>query len=119
MTRARRGPPAYRSIRAPRSCITSTRRATKTGRQGLHGNGGIEPGAAVFLLGEGMMDIKKRDFLLAGAGVMAAGAAGAQTPSRMPIPVRSNEEIHPHTQPSSMDPNYKPRRINKAIELWE
>ena len=66
-----------------------------------------------------MMDIKKRDFLLAGAGVMAAGAAGAQTPSRMPIPVGSGEELHPHTQPSSMDPNYKPRRINKAIELWE
>jgi 4-hydroxy-2-oxoheptanedioate aldolase len=63
------------------------------------------------------MDIKKRDFLLAGAAGLAATAAAAQ--SRKPIQVGSNEEIHPHTQPSSVDLDYKPRRINKAIELWE
>lgn len=54
------------------------------------------------------MDIKKRDFLLAGAavgaGLAVAGAAQAQADSH---------------QPSSVDMNYKPRRLNKAIELWE
>ena len=27
--------------------------------------------------------------------------------------------VNAHVQPSSVDRNYKPRRINKAIELWE
>jgi len=65
------------------------------------------------------MDIKKRDLLFSGAGVIAAAAARAQTVSRKPIEVGGNEELHRHTQPSTVDPSYKPRRINKAIELWE
>ncbi len=57
------------------------------------------------------MDIKKRDFLLAGAALGAAAAAtGAMAQTK---PVNSGQ------QPSSMDPNYKPRRLNKVIELWE
>ena len=57
------------------------------------------------------MDIKKRDFLLAGAAIgvgVAATAALAQ-----PRPVNSGK------QPSLVDRNYKPRRLNKCIELWE
>src|SRR6202789_2727632 len=65
------------------------------------------------------MDIKKRDFLLAGAGMVAATAASAQNISRKPIAVDAAEDVHPHTEPSTVDLNYKPRRINKAIELWE
>jgi len=76
-----------------------------------------ETGAAVFFKGKKAMDIKKRDFLLAGAAGIAATAAVAQ--SRKPIAVGGSGEIHPHTQPSTVDLNYKPRRINKAIELWE
>ena len=53
------------------------------------------------------MDIKKRDFLsAAGAATLASGAL-AQGARR------------PNQQPSTVDPHYKPRRINKAIELWE
>ena len=64
------------------------------------------------------MDIAKRDFLAAGlglgVGLAAAGKAAAQGRGRDRfVPVNSN------VQPSSVDPNYKPRRINKAIELWE
>jgi 4-hydroxy-2-oxoheptanedioate aldolase len=66
------------------------------------------------------MDIKKRDFLLAGAGVMAAGAAAvAQTRRPGPIQVGDGNLVNSHVQPSSVDRNYKPRRVNKAIELWE
>jgi 4-hydroxy-2-oxoheptanedioate aldolase len=57
------------------------------------------------------MDIKKRDFLFAGAGLAIAAEAMAQT--AQPRWVWSGQ------QPSTVDPNYKPRRINKAIELWE
>jgi 4-hydroxy-2-oxoheptanedioate aldolase len=53
-----------------------------------------------------MMDIKKRDFLLAGA---ALGAGLAATGAKAAV----------NQQPSSVDPNYKPRRLNKVIELWE
>src|SRR5579872_2175119 len=53
------------------------------------------------------MDIKKRDFLLAGAMLGAAAITSealAQTARK---------------QPSSVDMNYKPRRLNKCIELWQ
>jgi len=76
--------------------------------------------------GEGTMDIKKRDFLLAGAGVMAAaasaGTAEAQnTRARSPGPIQVGDRtlVNSRVQPSSVDRNYKPRRVNKAIELWE
>ena len=56
--------------------------------------------------GETYMDIKKRDLLIAGA---ALGAGLAATGAKAAA----------NKQPSSVDPNYKPRRLNKAIELWE
>ena len=68
------------------------------------------------------MDIKKRDFL-AGMGLAAglAGAAAAQNAAPAPRPVARRREgpVNSNVQPSSVDLNYKPRRINKAIELWE
>jgi len=81
------------------------------------------------------MDMKKREFLTAGLGVVgglaaagvvvaqaqpapaagrgAAPAAGRGPAGRGPIPVGTG------VQPSSVDYNYKPRRLNKVIELWE
>ena len=74
------------------------------------------------------MDINKRDLLLAGltvgAGVAASNAVAqpaapaAGTRARGGIDqdaASSNSGI----QPSTVDLNYKPRRINKMIELWE
>jgi 4-hydroxy-2-oxoheptanedioate aldolase len=60
-----------------------------------------------------VVDIKKRDFLIAGAGMAIAGEAIAQQAAGKPRWMGSGK------QPSSADPNYKPRRVNKAIELWE
>jgi 4-hydroxy-2-oxoheptanedioate aldolase len=71
------------------------------------------------------MDIKKRDFLTAGlsigAGLAASGALAQDAP-----PARgggggrdASAPVNSNVQPSSVDMNYKPRRINKAIELWE
>jgi len=55
------------------------------------------------------MDLKKRDFLLAGAVLGAAAAAsGAMA-----------QGARARKQPSSVDMNYKPRRLNKCVELWE
>ena len=73
------------------------------------------------------MDIKKRDFLGLAAGVgaaagLAATGAGAQPRMRdlnTPIDVNQHAFVSRNVQPSSVDWNYKPRRINKAIELWE
>src|SRR5271168_5064435 len=92
------------------------------------------------------MDIKKRDFLAGGALIgagLAAAATGAQaeithTPEGAPIAKGRSMLDSPNyfgsaskgggfnknwartlPQVSSADPNYKPRRINKAIELWE
>jgi 4-hydroxy-2-oxoheptanedioate aldolase len=60
------------------------------------------------------MDIRKRDFLVAGAALGAGIAAtNAIAQPRRPRPVNSG------TQPSTVDMNYKPRRLNKCIELWE
>ena len=78
------------------------------------------------------MDIKKRDFLAASisAGIgLSAPVATAQVAPAVnrdrapgPGPVRvgdGGEPVNSGVQPSSVDLNYKPRRINKAIELWE
>jgi len=92
------------------------------------------------------MDIKKRDFLtgmaVAGAAAAAAGAgstaANAQVPAGVPKATGKTMLESPNyfgtaskgggfrktwarqlPQVSTTDPNYKPRRINKAIELWE
>jgi 4-hydroxy-2-oxoheptanedioate aldolase len=93
------------------------------------------------------MDIKKRDFLTGtmavGAGLAAAAgaastAANAQVPAGVPKATGKTMLDSPNfigdaskgggfrkswaralPQVSTTDPNYKPRRINKAIELWE
>ena len=87
------------------------------------------------------MDIKKRDFLFGAAGVAAAASvvpAQAQIPAGVPHAVGKTMLDSPNyfgtaskgggfkktwartlPQLSTADPNYKPRRINKAIELWE
>jgi 4-hydroxy-2-oxoheptanedioate aldolase len=87
------------------------------------------------------MDISKRGLLkgglLTGAGLAAAGAADAQ-PAGVPKATGRSMLDSPHyigtaskgygfranwarSMPwvPSVDPAYKPRRINKAIELWE
>ena len=56
------------------------------------------------------MDIKKRDFLFAGVGAAMATQAVAQAQPRW---------IWSGKQPAAVDANYKPRRLNKCIELWE
>lgn len=80
-----------------------------------------------------MAEIKRRDLLGAGValgvGAAATGALGqsARPPRQSPVvgiaPVPGSVEMQPsvnsHTQPSSVDLNYKPRRVNKVIELWE
>ena len=73
------------------------------------------------------MDMKKRDFLglAAGVGALAAasGVAEAQgrrpSPAGRPVAVGDRALANSNVQPSTVDWNYKPRRINKAIELWE
>ena len=88
------------------------------------------------------MDIKKRDFLtggaLIGAGLAVAGTASAQIPTGVPHATGKTMLDSPNyfgtaskgggfkkswartlPQVPSTDPNYKPRRVNKAIELWE
>ena len=56
------------------------------------------------------MDIKKRDFLLAGVGAAIATEAVAQAQPRY---------VWSGKRPATVDPNHKPRRLNKCIELWE
>ena len=56
------------------------------------------------------MDIKKRDFLLAGVGAAIATEAAAQAQPRWAWSGK---------QPASVDASYKPRRLNKCVELWE
>jgi 4-hydroxy-2-oxoheptanedioate aldolase len=90
------------------------------------------------------MDIKKRDFLtgsvVVGAGLAAGAAQAAITPNAQGVPKAAGRSMldSPNffgdaskgggfnkdwartlPQVPSADPHYKPRRINKAIELWE
>lgn len=88
------------------------------------------------------MNIKKRDFLagsaLIGAGLAAAAGGAAAQPAGVPKATGRTMLDSKHyigtaskgggfkkswartlPQISTADPNYKPRRINKAIELWE
>lgn len=68
------------------------------------------------------MEFKKRDFLTlaAGAGAVAglAAQAAAQPLAHSPGE-RPTRLAKSNTQPSTVDWNYKPRRVNKVIELWE
>ena len=70
------------------------------------------------------MDIKKRDFLAAGVGLgvgLASSEAMAQqaTPAAQPAATSQPRYVWSGKQPATVDPNYKPRRLNKCIELWE
>jgi 4-hydroxy-2-oxoheptanedioate aldolase len=84
------------------------------------------------------MDMKKRDFLAAGLGLGAGLAASGAMAQPTPAPVSPSVGIggipggdmdisgigagrwqNSGKQPSSVDLNYKPRRVNKVIELWE
>jgi 4-hydroxy-2-oxoheptanedioate aldolase len=71
------------------------------------------------------MDIRKRDLFGLTAGIAAAGmAAGTTVAQAQPAAGRgagrgAPAPINSGVQPSSVDMNYKPRRFNKAIELWE
>lgn len=86
-----------------------------------------------------MGEINRRDLLGAGValgmGVAASGAlgqegmggggqAGRRGGAAPPAGFggggpRMGPPVNQHVQPSSVDMNYKPRRVNKAIELWE
>ncbi|MBV9550809.1 MAG: hypothetical protein JO256_14155 [Alphaproteobacteria bacterium] len=91
------------------------------------------------------MDMKKREFLTAGLGVVGglatagtvlaqnappAGRGGAAAPAGRGAPApaagrgaaaggRGAAPVSTGVQPSTVDWNYKPRRLNKVIELWE
>ncbi len=88
------------------------------------------------------MDMKKREFLTAGLGVVGGlaaagtvlaqnapagrggaaggrGAAPAAGRGAAPGGGRGAAAVSTGVQPSSVDYNYKPRRLNKVIELWE
>jgi hypothetical protein len=81
------------------------------------------------------MDMRKRDFLIAGAGMVGGlaaagtvlgqegGRGGATQPAaagRGPAAGRGGPApVFSGVQPSTVDYNYKPRRLNKVIELWE
>jgi 4-hydroxy-2-oxoheptanedioate aldolase len=64
------------------------------------------------------MDIKKRDFLAAGLG-LGAGLAAVSALNTAQAQPRTSPPVNSDTQPSSVDLNYKPRRLNKCIELWQ
>lgn len=67
------------------------------------------------------MDIRKRDLLAAGLGMgFGLAMAGAAAQQRMGAGAgKPPETVNSGIQPSSVDLNYRPRRFNKAIELWE
>ena len=74
------------------------------------------------------MDLKKRDFIAAtigvGVGLAAEPSSNAANAQQASIQynlggMRPGEAINSGRQPSSVDLNYKPRRFNKVIELWE
>jgi 4-hydroxy-2-oxoheptanedioate aldolase len=80
------------------------------------------------------MDIRKRDLLglaaglTAGAMVTGESLAQAQAPAQTPAGRGAGRGGRGNTipavvnsgrQPSTVDLNYKPRRFNKVIELWE
>jgi len=74
------------------------------------------------------MEIKRRDLLGAGmalgVGMAAKGVIAQAGPQqgRQGAAMRGSQfepPVNGNVQPSSVDWNYKPRRLNKAIELWE
>ena len=84
--------------------------------------------------GSDILDIKKREFLAGAASIGAvatraaaqdaasAGRSASQFLSHFAGPIRigdGEQPVNSGIQPSSVDWSYRPRRINKAIELWE
>jgi 4-hydroxy-2-oxoheptanedioate aldolase len=76
------------------------------------------------------MEITRRNLIGAGvalgAGMASKGVlAQAPAPPKIPVNPAANgsvpmpRPVNSHTQPSSVDLNYKPRRVNKCIELLE
>ncbi|HUO23213.1 MAG TPA: hypothetical protein VMU59_11915 [Caulobacteraceae bacterium] len=68
------------------------------------------------------MDLRKRDLLAAGLGVGAGVAATAALAQDRPANAGgpgAGPSVNSGVQPSSVDLGYRPRRLNKAIELWE
>ena len=84
------------------------------------------------------MDMRKRDFLIAGAGMVGGLAAAGTVLGQDNAPAGGGgrggaaagrggapggrggaASVNSGVQPSSVDNNYKPRRLNKVIELWE
>ena len=76
------------------------------------------------------MDINKRDLLLSGLTVGAGLAASSAVAQPAPPAAAGGPRVrggidqgatseNSGIQPSTVDLNYKPRRVNKMIELWE
>ena len=75
------------------------------------------------------MNMRRRDWLVAGAGMVGAGTllgqGGGRGGAAQPAAAgrgaagRGAAPVFTGVQPSSVDYNYKPRRLNKVIELWE
>src|ERR1700679_2111010 len=71
------------------------------------------------------MKIKRRDLLTAGVSIgVGMAATGVMAQDGPPAGGgrggrQGSASVNSGTQPSSVDLSYKPRRINKAIELWE
>jgi 4-hydroxy-2-oxoheptanedioate aldolase len=70
------------------------------------------------------MDVKKRDFLAAGVGLgmgLASSKAMAQqaAPAAPAAATQQPRYVWSGKQPATVDTDYKPRRLNKCIELWE
>jgi 4-hydroxy-2-oxoheptanedioate aldolase len=68
------------------------------------------------------MDFTKRNFLA--SSLMTLGALGVGEAAAQNVPVQRRGAMYRSfrfsgKQPSTVDHNYKPRRFNKVIELWE
>ena len=69
------------------------------------------------------MEINRRDLLRTGValgiGIAANGVPAQEHEGSGHRGSRAEAPVNSNMQPSSVDFNYKPRRLNKAIELWE
>ncbi len=69
------------------------------------------------------MEINRRDLLRTGValgmGIAATGVPAQEHELNGHRGSHAEPPVNSNVQPSSVDFNYKPRRLNKAIELWE